>query len=625
MKCEQVLIEASKYDSMFQKIFVGPLEFVKSNDIRRVEGFVKEEIEWAKKNLKREDRIIWYLRIVKVESLRKLLKLYPDDSDIENTFPDQEDNIEIAKEKKSLQKDLNKTVSKGNLENTFLSGPIKMKLLHFIGQERIQPIQDYIFKNENPDVLFKNLEDLEEEWKKKVGTDTVEIQDGDEEVIKFSDGFSWWLLNRGACREEADAMGHCGNVPTLKLGQRILSLRKEVTEDIWKPHLTFILNENGELGEMKGRNNDKPNKKYHPYIIELLKKTDLIEGIIGGGYEPQNNFSLSDLTKEQKENLLKINPNLISIFEKYRLEGPTKEILYELKGKINESLLPEVVSINEKEVILDSWSNLSSFASYTGFYPLENLLDAVENQDMDLDEEELSKISENMIVKDEVYLEILKYIPENYLKKISNSVNIEINSYNDLMDMSENIDKTKYGEIIRKSIIKNYKADKIDDEPDFKNYIELLIDKIYYYSTRNYFSYLDYNIDDIDNEVELKMDLSEFVNVLEASIYGDDGFTEDESYIVAIEVMDSQDWTSMNYSMMEERIEDLKKGKTYEVNEDDIKLFLKFQKMINLDDMKTIKSIEKEEAIDIARYFTRYIDLNENTNLLRLKMLAGVQ
>ena len=54
----------------------------------------------------------------------------------------------------------------------------------------------------------------------------------------------------------------------------VLSLRQKVTHDGEKYHrpvLTFILDDRGFLGEMKGRNNNKPSEKYHSYIVELLK------------------------------------------------------------------------------------------------------------------------------------------------------------------------------------------------------------------------------------------------------------------------------------------------------------------------------------------------------------------
>src|SRR6266851_947531 len=89
----------------------------------------------------------------------------------------------------------------------------------------------------------------------------------------------------------------CGNVPSERPGDRILSLRRKVQRgDMvrWYPIATFILDRDGQLGEMKGRGNDKPAPKYHFYIVALLRH-HMINGIKGGGYMPENNFAMEDL------------------------------------------------------------------------------------------------------------------------------------------------------------------------------------------------------------------------------------------------------------------------------------------------------------------------------------------
>lgn len=122
-------------------------------------------------------------------------------------------------------------------------------------------------------------------------------------ILSFPDGYFWTDLEKSYCDVESKAMGHCGNQGA-KSGDTILSLRDEKN----RPHLTFILN-NGKLGEMKGKNNDKPAAKYYHYIIELLK-LPIIKDVVGGGYLPENNFKLEDLTKEQVEEIVKVNNNL---------------------------------------------------------------------------------------------------------------------------------------------------------------------------------------------------------------------------------------------------------------------------------------------------------------------------
>jgi len=55
----------------------------------------------------------------------------------------------------------------------------------------------------------------------------VQIQEGDEILVPFSDGWAWWKLNRAYCPDEARALGHCGNSAGggNNPDERILSLR----------------------------------------------------------------------------------------------------------------------------------------------------------------------------------------------------------------------------------------------------------------------------------------------------------------------------------------------------------------------------------------------------------------
>jgi hypothetical protein len=122
-------------------------------------------------------------------------------------------------------------------------------------------------------------------------------------ILNFPDGYHWVNLEKGYCDKESKSMGHCGNAGG-RWGDTILSLRN--SENI--PHLTFILN-NGVLGERKGKGNEKPAIKYHPYIIELLK-LPIIKELGKGRYLPENDFQLNDLSEEQTKELLKIKPTL---------------------------------------------------------------------------------------------------------------------------------------------------------------------------------------------------------------------------------------------------------------------------------------------------------------------------
>jgi hypothetical protein len=130
-------------------------------------------------------------------------------------------------------------------------------------------------------------------------------------VIEFPNKWKWVSLNRESCNIEGSSMGHCGNAG-YKNGDVIYSLRdvKNV------PYLTFIIN-NGVLGESKGRFNSKPEKSFHPYIVKLLT-SGIVKRIDGGGYAPENNFELSDLSNSDYKKVISYNPHIESMLEKYK-------------------------------------------------------------------------------------------------------------------------------------------------------------------------------------------------------------------------------------------------------------------------------------------------------------------
>jgi hypothetical protein len=65
----------------------------------------------------------------------------------------------------------------------------------------------------------------------------------------------------------------------------------------------------GKIGEMKGFANEKPSKDLHKYILKLLEDPR-VEHIVGGGYRPENNFSLKHLSAAQRKRLLNLKPDL---------------------------------------------------------------------------------------------------------------------------------------------------------------------------------------------------------------------------------------------------------------------------------------------------------------------------
>jgi hypothetical protein len=173
--------------------------------------------------------------------------------------------------------------------------------------------------DKTPEQLKSELEDAEEEWRQR-REQWVTPEQYDKIILSYNNGTQGWVkLNREYCRAEGGAMGHCGNTADWRTGDTILSFRT-IKDTEQKPHLTFILDANGLLGEMKGRANNKPNEKYHPYIVDLLKQP-FIKGIKGGGYAPEENFELDDLDEDEKEELINMKPQLAGPVEMYKRNG----------------------------------------------------------------------------------------------------------------------------------------------------------------------------------------------------------------------------------------------------------------------------------------------------------------
>jgi hypothetical protein len=192
----------------------------------------------------------------------------------------------------------------------------KDDLEHFGGSTHIKDIGDHRFDNKIHDTWEKGINELKEKengYVEKITQNKRLIQPSrkTKEIVPINDEWGWFDLGVPYCKKEGEAMGHCGNAPSHVEGDRVLSLRRKVRigKNVYhEPHLTFIEN-NGYLGEMKGKGNEKPNKKYHPHIVKLLEHPK-IRSVVGGGYAHHRNFSLGDLDPTIKKALIKQKPEL---------------------------------------------------------------------------------------------------------------------------------------------------------------------------------------------------------------------------------------------------------------------------------------------------------------------------
>ncbi len=254
--------------------------------------------------------------------------------------------LEKIPEFTKLKQMLSKYIKTDDMSSVLSLRNIQISFEHFMGIP-YTPIQDYIFSNQTYGQVIEDLTKLEKEFKEK-SNGLARMQSGDQILLSFNeDGkeYYWMMLNRAACSEEAAAMGHCGNSPRKYTGDKIISLRsKDVMVgkvQYYRPRLTFILNPNGFLTETKGRGNTKPAEKYHHFIIELLK-LDIIKGIEGGGYMPENNFRMSHLEPNIGKELVVNKKNLASVGEQFEMFGVTRETVNNLLDRVKANVFPYV-------------------------------------------------------------------------------------------------------------------------------------------------------------------------------------------------------------------------------------------------------------------------------------------
>ena len=432
------LFEAAKdrYTQMFTNLvplFKEAGEVGAAADEAEYVSTFNNEIDWAMRTLKKQDKVIWYLRLVKAEQLRELdlsaqhvaqetVNMSPDDSGTSSP-----QTIFYFKASKAYKKALGQLAGKmgASTEDAAQAAidatnpRFKRKVEHFMSLG-IAGIEEYVFSNQTPRQILSDWTPIEDVWKSKRKAHIPIDREGVDTLIEYPDGSEWVNLNKAYCDAEGNAMGHCGNGGSLSDDDTILSYRtiEEVDgEKMWKPNLTFILNRRtGLLGETKGRANQPPSAKYHNVIVDLLKH-DFIKGIRGGGYMPENNFKLGDLPEETQDELIELKPGLASISYDYKRRGMTKQLLDRMESMWEETEV-DFPEFSEKDNTFwhDTNSDLDGFLdSYGGDQAtwVAKILDGRESLDIWFDgayyQDELFDGLSN-----EAKLGVGKWVIENY-------------------------------------------------------------------------------------------------------------------------------------------------------------------------------------------------------------------
>jgi hypothetical protein len=410
MRWTEILTESvKKYEPMFTpfRLENGSMPPWVSARIRAVETL-----------LKREDRVVWALRWERFVALKKNKPV--------------QGNYEVVSRKilRDLQVEQNDLAAE--LDRYELM--IEEYFAHWLSLP-VSAIQNYNFARHAPEIIWEEFVEFEDAWKREANQkihhetlypETGEEADEDEDeidcedlhgwereecenerherlvgrkgkiekIIDFGDRYAWWDLHRAACTIEGGAMGHCGNAPSAIAGDTVLSLRRDMGNGIFRPSLTFILRKGGVLGEMKGRANEKPNEKYWPYIIALLKDERVTE-IEGGGHASANNFSVLDLPESAREELLAHNPNLLSLYDRLQLyksdqdEDNQSHIIKNVTRRLrNHGFSFERIDFgnpNTPIIVIEEWQDRENYIQNEGRWtPMENLSDFFDNLEDEL-------------------------------------------------------------------------------------------------------------------------------------------------------------------------------------------------------------------------------------------------
>lgn len=384
-----ILNEAQNYYTMFQ-------------DILRLNPNAKEGVDqaigWARKVLRKNDRVVWFLRYWRLWALFR--------ADVNAG------TAELAK----FNRKFNTNLTRNDIP---AMNQLMTKLEHFMSVP-VPAIQSHVFNAEKPAELLDYFAQEEQEyWDTQDESESLlQPDDNDEILIQFDDGMAWWLLDRPYCNAEGAAMGHCGNSASWKDGERLLSLRKHVQKgekEYWYPVATFILDEDGLLGEMKGRSNNKPVKRYHKYIVELLKH-HMIDGIKGGGYAPENNFNLNDLEDERtKEELIKNKPGLADFsyfYSKYGMKDMRTRRM--LDAKLEQLGIDDIPSYDaaKKRFDITDFSDFGDFLAEIGDEICAELFSIANSDDDELEEYVTAQPDE------EDFFDVIERLPDDLQDKV---------------------------------------------------------------------------------------------------------------------------------------------------------------------------------------------------------------
>ena len=213
------IFEAAKdrYSQMFTNLIPTVADLDKlvddkslSTTVEEFEERVNNDIDWAMRVLKKQDKIIWYLRFVKVSIISDLagaLWRYAQEqgtADMLNADPPHPMMVAAGK----LQDMKNKAIAQLSKKMGFTSDEaysavadaensrFKRKMEHFMSLN-IAAIEEYVFSNQTPRQILSDWTPIEDLWKSKRKSNIAIDREDTETLIEYPDGSEWVNINKG--------------------------------------------------------------------------------------------------------------------------------------------------------------------------------------------------------------------------------------------------------------------------------------------------------------------------------------------------------------------------------------------------------------------------------------------
>jgi len=562
------LDEAAPSAKRLLPMFQGLLQLLPEGLVRKnVERKIEQEVAWSRRVLEREDRVIWYLRYIQIGLMNETKNAMVDENEELQAHTNQagHDPAIIAALEKSANKKATQLAMKAgytpdgiiNAAGNLVRGTVfKDEMVHYLSMP-VQAVQNQVFQYELPQQLLNLFDRVTKEWaedQKRV-VDAPGPEDGGEILIDFGDGVAWWDLQTASCPQEAACMGHCGNSPRENTDDTILSLRKEFPingEMKYSCMLTFIRTENGMLTEMKGRGNDKPAARYHKYIVPLLRH-ESIEGLIGGGYLPENNFKLGDLEDDElRQQLINEKPSLAGPthfiekaweageYEKAAsaLEDLMNETGLDTPGRVEFDLTHAEKGMHAVDVIMNSWENYEAVVREINDEAPISLFDLLE----EIDDLIVTKDNIDDSIDDEFLVHVFESLPIGIVISSARAMGIEPSEDQHKMarkiakKLDQEKDKNRFYEYVVDAAHKAIDSSAVNNQVE--KIKEQIIDRLEAYASEGV-RFQPYNINvhekDRDNPVfgpwQMSIGMQEVLDIAAAGMTqgGEDAY-EDEDY-----------------------------------------------------------------------------------------------